>query len=241
VSPNQTGEASAHPAAYRLDAWVAGDEDAPVSKHVASCEACGRYVEGLRGAARAFHERPDAAGPLRRAIAQSERTSRARWRARVVGVAAPLLAAAVVLVVVRSRSGSMGVAPIVEPLAPSGSSGEMRFKGEVSVAVIRERTGRQERLVGPFGVRPSDAVRVEVGVDQAGPLTAGLLTDEGEWVVLLAPTSLSAGTHYSENAARFDATPTRATLLVGAPAAVDRARRTRDFSGLVAWRVTSER
>ena len=55
-----------------------------------------------------------------------------------------------------------------------------------------------------------------------------------------ASSALEAGTHYSELAARFDNSPTRATLVVGDPAAVDRARRTRDFGGVVAWRVTSQ-
>ncbi|HEY4015565.1 MAG TPA: hypothetical protein VGM06_19635 [Polyangiaceae bacterium] len=234
-------QADAHPAPYRLEALAAGDADAKVSEHVASCEACAGYLKALREEAQAFRARPGASGALRRAVEQAERASRSRRQARAVTVAGPLLAAAVVLLVVRARSGSTPPVPIVETLAPPGSSGEMRFKGELSVAAIRERAGRQDRLVGPFAVRASDAVRVEVSVDQEGPLTAGLLTDEGEWVVLLAPASLGAGTHYSERAARFDATPTHATLLVGAPAAVDRARRTRDFAGLVAWRVTSER
>jgi hypothetical protein len=119
-------------------------------------------------------------------------------------------------------------------------SSEMRFKGELSVVVIRERAGRQERIVGSFVVQASDAIRVEVSVDREEPVTAGLLTDEGDWVVLLAPAALGTGTRFSEQAARFDEKPTRATLLVGTPAAVDRARRTREFSGLVAWRVTSD-
>jgi hypothetical protein len=241
VSAPDEDQVSAHPAAHRLEALAAGDEDAKVSEHVASCEGCARYVKALEQEANTFRRRSDAAGPLRRAVAQVEGGSRARWAARTAALAGPLLAAAVVLLLVRPRSGSTTPVPSAEPLAPPGSSGEMRFKGELSVAAIRERGGRQERLVGPFAVRPSDAVRVEVSVDQAGPLTAGLLTDEGEWVVLLLPASVTAGTHYSERAARFDATPTHATLLVGAPAAVDRARRTRDFAGLIAWRVTSER
>jgi hypothetical protein len=117
---------------------------------------------------------------------------------------------------------------------------ESRFKGGLVVAVVRERGGRQERLAGPFQVRAGDRVRVEVSTDREGPLVAGLLTDEGEWVTLLAPIALEAGTHYSELAARFDESPTRATLLVGDPEEVGRARASRDFARVVAWRVTSE-
>jgi hypothetical protein len=117
---------------------------------------------------------------------------------------------------------------------------ESRFKGGLVVAVVRDRGGRQERLAGPFPVRAGDRVRVEVSTDRDRPLAAGLLTDEGEWVTLLAPVALEAGTHYSELAARFDESPTRATLLVGDPEDVERARASRDFVRVVAWRVTSE-
>jgi hypothetical protein len=240
VSSTDQDEANAHPAAHRLEALAAGDEDAKASAHAGSCEACAGYVRALREGAQALGRRADAEGPLRRAVEEAERKLQGRWRVRALGVTAPLLAAAAVLMVMRSRSGSTSL-PSVEPLSPAESPGGIRFKSELSVAAIRERAGRQERLVGPFEVRPSDAVRVEVSADEEGLLTAGLLTDEGEWLTILAPASLQAGTHYSERAARFDATPTHATLLVGAPAAVDRARRTRDFAGLVAWRVTSER
>ena len=114
------------------------------------------------------------------------------------------------------------------------------FKGGISVAAIRERAGRQERLMGPFEVEPSDRIRLEIAVDHEGPVTAGLLSEDGSWAPLLAPVSLGAGTHYSELAARFDNTPTDAILLVGPPADVDRARSTRRFDAVIAWPVRSE-
>jgi hypothetical protein len=57
--------------------------------------------------------------------------------------------------------------------------------------------------------------------------------------VLETPVALSAGTHYSDLAARFDDTPTDAILLVGSPSDVEQARKSRNFDGVVAWRVTS--
>ena len=57
--------------------------------------------------------------------------------------------------------------------------------------------------------------------------------------MLETPVALNAGTHYSDLAARFDDTPTDAILLVGSPADVERARKSRNFEGVVAWRVTS--
>jgi predicted anti-sigma-YlaC factor YlaD len=237
VRPISEDQDRRHPAAYRLDAVAAGDDDERVCEHMASCEDCAGYVSALRQEAQTFRDRRDADGYVTRAL---ERKQRARRRAQVIGVAAPLLAAAAFLLFVGGRPQRETVVQSVEPSGPP-ESGEMRFKGELSVAVIRERNGRQERIVGSFGVRAGDGIRVEVSVDQEGPLTAGLLTDEADWIVLLAPMALKPGTHFSERAARFDETPTRATLLVGTPAAVDRARHTREFAGLVAWRVTSER
>jgi hypothetical protein len=228
-----------HPSLERLEAFAAGDADAGVRGHLASCASCTQYVAAIEAEGRAFRERPGANGPLQRALAAAPEGGRAWSSVRGLALGSALLAAAAVVLFVGVRPHPPRAdLPHAEP--EPAFSGEMRFKGELSVAVIRERGGRQERLVGPFGVRPSDAVRVEVSVDRAGPLTAGLLTDAGEWIVLLAPGRLEPGTHYSEEQARFDGSPTRATLLVGAPAGVERARRTRDFAGLIAWRVTSD-
>jgi hypothetical protein len=107
------------------------------------------------------------------------------------------------------------------------------------VAVVRERSGRQERLTAPFEVEPGDRVRVEVDVDRDQPVAAGLLAADGNWTPLLSAVPLGPGTHYSELAARFDDRPTDAVLVVGAPADVDRARRTRNFADVIAWRVRS--
>jgi hypothetical protein len=248
-----------HPAPARLDALAAGDEDAAARDHVASCAACTQYVAALERQAQAFAQRPDAQGPLRRALARAETDARghgkpdaripaSRTRGRRLAVlAAPLVAAAAVLVLVLGRVHPITMDPqqttalAPQPLPPGEAPPrDMRFKGALSVVAIRDRGGHQERLAGPFAVRAGDAVRVEVSVDHEGPLTAGLLTDDGAWVVLLAPTVLAAGTHDSEKSARFDATPTHATLVVGDPGVVQRARQTRDFSGLVAWKVTRE-
>ena len=230
-----------HPSLDRLEAFAAGDACAGVRGHLASCASCTQYVAALENAKRVFRERPGANGPLQRALAAAPQGALARTHARGLAAGSALLAAAALALFVGVRPPPpRAELPPAEPARESAASGEMRFKGELSVAVIRERGGSQDRLVGPFAVRPSDAVRVEVSVDREGALTAGLLTDAGEWIVLLAPALLPVGTHYSEQQARFDTSPTRATLLVGAPAEVERARRTRDFAGLIAWRVTSD-
>jgi hypothetical protein len=243
VEPTRTDESPKHPAAYRLDAVAAGDADAGVTAHLATCDVCTGHVEKLRGAAARFRASHDANAFVARAQAGARAGERAPWAMRAGMVAAPLLAAALVLLVVRARPGDGGAGGVSTGPSAGASTGpavESRFKGGLVVAVVRERDGRQERLAGPFQVRAGDRVRVEVSTDHAAPLAAGLLTDDGEWVTLLAPAALEAGTHYSEQAARFDESPTHATLLVGDPEDVGRARASRDFTTLLAWRVTSE-
>lgn len=242
-------ESPAHPAAHRLDAVAAGDADAGVAAHLATCDACTRHVAALRAESARFRATSNPAGFVAKAQAAAERRGCSRRAAsitRIGLVAAPLLAAALVLLGVRARptDGGPGLPATTAPTRTSSPVAAdtvgSRFKGGLVVAVVRERMGRQERLVGRLEVRAGDRLRVEVSTDHDGPLAAGLLTDTGEWVTLLAPVALEAGTHYSELDARFDETPTRATLLVGEPGDVERARTTRDFGGVVAWRVTSE-
>jgi hypothetical protein len=222
-----------HPSAPRLDAVAAGDDPGAIAGHLADCEACGRYVARLREEAALFRANVDA-----KAYAENVR-ARARARPvesrayRAFWFAAPLVAAAAAVVL-------WAKSPSHAPRFVPSSAGEAEhFKGGIAVAAVLDRGGHQDRLVGPFEVRPSDRVRVEIAMDHEGPVTAGLLFADGSWATLLAPVSLGPGTHYSELDARFDDAPTDALLVVGAPDAVARARATRNFEGVVAWRIRS--
>ena len=232
-----------HPAGHRLDALAAGDLDLDASAHVEACVECTRYVGQLRAQAARFRAGSDARTFVARAGARSGTRPARSPVARVAWTAAALVtAAASLLLLLRARpqDGVPAPAPTAEQAGPASPREVARFKGGLVVVVVREREGVQQRFSGPLQVRAGDRLRVEVSSDHDGALAAGLLTDEGEWVQLLASSALEPGTHYSELAARFDDSPTRATLVVGDPAAVDRARRTRDFGGVVAWRVTSQ-
>ena len=128
-------------------------------------------------------------------------------------------------------------------LRPSGTPGPdgfptasteatMRLKGPPVLAVVRERQGNQERFTSAIAVAPDDRLRLELTVDREGMYEAGLLGEDGSWLLLLSPTMLTPGAHFSEKAAHLDDTPTPGWLLAGPPEDVARARATRDFSGL---------
>jgi len=232
-------EDTPHPPAPRLEAVAAGDEAGAIAAHLEACEACAAYVSRLEREAAAFRARVDPAAFVEGIRARAA-TSERRRRVRVVWLVGPVVAAAaaVLLWLRASPDGRMSTLSTGAPSsAPPGDVA--RFKGGLSVAAIRERGGRQERLIGPFEVQHSDRIRIEIAVDREEPVTAGLLSDDGTWILLQSPAALSIGTHYSDLAARFDDTPTDALLLVGSPAEVEHARRTRNFEDVVAWRVKS--
>jgi hypothetical protein len=228
-----------HPAAPKLDAVAAGDPPGSIAAHLDACEACAAYVARMTTAANAFRAQAD---PVAFAEAIRVRTT-TRRRAALVWVAGPIVAAAAaILLWLRAtpdvaRGWPVAGSATIPSSAPANAGA--RFKGGLSVAAVRARGGRQERLTGPFQVQPSDRIRIEMAIDHEEPITAGLLSSDGTWTVLEAPVTLSAGTHYSDLSARFDETPIDAWLLVGSPADVERARMSRSFEGIVAWRVTS--
>lgn len=123
--------------------------------------------------------------------------------------------------------------PTSDPTAPTaGAEATFRLKGPPLLAVVREREGAQTRFTGTVAVAPNDRLRLELTVDRPGTYESGLLGEDGSWIVLLAPTMLDPGAHFSERAARIDDHPSPGWLLAGSPADVARARATRDFSGL---------
>jgi hypothetical protein len=237
------GDEALHPAAVRLEALAADDHEAATAAHVEACEACAAYVAKLKEEASAFRARVDAVA-FAKAIAARESSTRPPGVVKAIGIVTPALAiaAAALLWLHGAGPGAVVTPPGLTPPVPASdtSSAEgARFKGGLTVAVVRERGGAQERLAGPFEVRPGDRIRVEIGVDREEAITAGLLADDGTWTVLEAPSTLATGTHYSELAARFDDSPTQAFLLVGSPVDVARARSVGRFDEVVAWRVTS--
>jgi hypothetical protein len=229
-----------HPPAPRLEAVAAGDAPGPMAAHIEACNECRAYVSRLKCEAEAFRARVD---PNAFAEGIRERAATSKWRGRVtiVWLASPVAAMAAAWVLwLRAPPRIEGVSTPSTAIVSRVPVGEAaRFKGGLSVAAIRERGGRQERLTGPFEVEPFDRIRLEIAVDREEPITAGLLSDDGTWTLLQSPVALRAGTHYSDLAARFDGAPSDAWILVGSPAEVEHARRVRNFEDVVAWRVKS--
>jgi hypothetical protein len=226
-----------HPAGARLDAVATGDADAAAIAHVAECAACAAYVDELRGAIETFAEKegtlPD--GFVDRvARARTARKRPRRFSPWVAGATSGLALAAAGLLLVRVGPGSR---PGDTPSAPS--EGPIRFKGGSQVAVIVEREGRQSRETGVLRIAPGDRIRAEIAVDHDTEVTAGVLTDGGEWAVLQPPAYFTAGTHFSERSISFDARVEDGWVVVGPPPAVEQARRTRDFGSVQALRVHS--
>jgi hypothetical protein len=225
-----------HPSAVALESFAAGDATEAVARHVDACADCKQYVAALEDEARRFGDAPAPAF-----LAELEVYQGARDEAKVsslairrasrrlspwVFAAVPLFAAAAAAVFVVRPDG----APLELPNEPTATG--VRLKGPPAIAVVRERAGAQERFSGSVSVAPHDGLRLEVTVDREGTYEAGLLGEDGTWIVLLAPTVLSPGAHLSEKAARFDDRPGPGWLLAGSPSDVARARATRDFSGL---------
>ena len=210
-------EISEHPPSFRLDAHVAGDTDPRTMTHLASCEACAAYVTELT----------DQAG-------LSE--GRSAEFVLAIWIGAPILAAAAALVLVR---GEIGHGP--DDFVVGSGRPSTRFKGGLQIAVVRDRNGEQSRSTSDVGVRPSDRLRVEIGLDDARPLEVGFLAKDGTWVELVAPALVEAGTHFSERAARFDDTPSEGWILAGEPDEVNRARTSHSFDRVHVITVVADR
>jgi hypothetical protein len=230
-----------------LDALAVGDHDEEAGEHVAHCAACGRYVDAVSQGAAAFAKEKAAeadefmrrvrareapASLVSRRALDATKPSRGTWFA---GAATFLAAAACLLLVVRGR------VPSVDDPEPKPLQGPVRLKGALSLNVVVERAGMQVRESGSLNLAPGDRVRLELALATDADLAAGILSDDGEWAELQTPTFFAAGTHFSDRSVFFQDDVPSGWLLAGAPSAIERARKTRDFAGLVVLRVRGRR
>ena len=133
----------------------------------------------------------------------------------------------------RSRP-DVPIEPHVDPVAETRPT---RFKGGMQVAVIVEHLGAQSRQTDALALEPGDRIRLEIALDHDARVSAGVLTDDGEWAPLEPPLSLAAGTHFSEESIAFtDSVPT-GHVVVGDADAVARARADHDLARVTTIRL----
>ena len=132
-------------------------------------------------------------------------------------------------------------------VATPNQASDTAFKGGIQLAVIRERDGAQKRFTSEVTIRPGDRLRIEVALDHSQNILAGVLADDGTFLDLLHEGPRGAGTFFSEDAAHFDASPTRGVVIVGTRSAVEAARAahgvqatTDGSAGIASLRVTWE-
>jgi hypothetical protein len=212
---------AAHPAVFRLDALAAGDRDQEAAEHLVACPECRAYVESVTAE---FLAAPRADAPMFvEEVVRAEQRRAVRRPAWVWAAASAVALAACLLLLVRTTGG---------PSTDLPTRAETHFKGGIQLAVIRDRDGHQERLATSLPARAGDRVRIELGVDSARPVEAGILATDGTWTLLLAPAELEAGVHYSEEGARFQDDAVEGWILAGAPEAVEDARKRRNFDAV---------
>jgi hypothetical protein len=228
---SEQSEQSEHPASYLLEEFAAGAGDEPTARHVETCDGCRSYVERFRGAAARFARESVSADVFAdRVVSRSQSSRKVAW-VGVAGTLSLVAAAAVILLLLRPPETATG--PVALATTPQAEDVEgVRFKGGPQVAIIREREGRQVRLVTDAGIRPGDRLRVEVSVDAAATVEVGVLSEDGAWVTLMSASMLTPGTHFTPKAVRFDDSPSAGWILAGAPDAVARARSTRQFDSV---------
>jgi hypothetical protein len=240
-----------HPSSLDLEAFACGEKIALVDAHVDACAECRAFVDELAAGAKAFassiEEGLDAllekAGariapeaPARVVSLADERNARdAHKKKSSLVMLLPLVAVAagvVVWIALPSLSPApkttMNTAtPTSVPTGPATEDPETTFKGGVQIAVVRDRDGHQDRFTSRVVVRPGDRLRIEVALDRSEAILAGVLADDGTFLPLMAEGTRGQGTHFSEQAARFDDDPTRGWILVGPADAIEKSKAAR--------------
>ncbi len=228
-----------HPNALDLEALALGESPGggATATHVAACDACRDYVERVRGAA----EAPRAKAPEARVAELTKRSGAAPSVRMLLPVAVPFaLAAGVLLWLTRPGPPAGPDQPLALARDPEPVEPDTRFKGGLTVAVVRERGPEQTRFTSSVSVRSGDRLRLEVALDRTDAILAAVLGDDGSFLELMTEGVRDAGMHLSERSARVDDAPTRGVIVVGRPEDVRRARATRDTRGLVTFPIEVE-
>jgi hypothetical protein len=167
---------------------------------------------------------PPAAGPSGR-----------RTRSLTVGVLAVTVTVVAAAFWVASRPPG-GRGGIDSP----GATAMNRATGDMALAAIVARDGREQRRSGEISVYPGENLRVEVTLQEDREAIVGFVGENGVWTELLPKTRLTKGNHVCPEPLRFGDDPSSGVLVAGSPEAIEHARETDDFRGLTALRVRLE-
>lgn len=248
-----------HPSSLDLEAFACGEKLALVDAHVGVCDECRAFVEKLAAGAKAFAisieegledllAKVSTREPAVRDNVVALSSAKKRETKSSLFMLLPLVAVAagvIVWIVLPSLSPrqktTMNTTPTVTPTGLPTEDPETTFKGGVQVAVVRDREGHQDRFTSKVVVRPGDRLRIEVALDRSEAILAGVLAEDGTFLSLMTEGTRGQGTHFSEQAARFDDEPTRGWILVGPPDAIERAKAARaPVRGVTAMRLEWE-
>ena len=227
-----------HPASLDLEAFACGEQNDSVAEHIASCDACKAFTSDLEAAQRAFAEETDVDAVIEAAVSAAGKHDAPIRPIRPMTAALRILPfiamAAGVLLWMRMSATTPDLRGPTPPTtaATNGATTSpanenttgTAFKGGTQLAVIRERDGVQKRFTTEVSVRKGDRLRIEVALDRSSNIIAGVLADDGTFLDLLHEGQRGTGTFYSEEAARFDDSPTRGYVIVGTADAVAKAR-----------------
>ncbi len=233
-----------HPPSIDLEAFACGEQNDTVAAHVATCDSCKAFTTEIESAAKTFAADANVDEIIAAAKqAASKEPGESHVPVPIAAIAPtpirrldtalrvlPFLAmAAGVLLWMRLSATTPDLHPQTAPLAANTSQTNTdttgtAFKGGTQLAVIRERDGIQKRFTGEVPVRKGDRLRIEVALDHSSNILGGVLAEDGTFLDLLHEGQRGTGTFYSEEAARFDDSPTRGYVIVGPKDAVALAR-----------------
>ena len=234
-----------HPSLYKIYANMDSDADPEVAHHIATCPECRRKAEEREVNRQAFlAEGPtpeEFADRVVEMVAKEDAAERRRLRRRYAyiftgGVTVGIAAAAALLLTLGATRA---------PSPPSGLLTEVRYRGAaLQFTAVRVRGSEQTRHASEFTARVGDQLNVEIDLDRPTRLSAGVLTEDGQWEPMFEDRLMAPGIHHSNS----DSSPTVGEgadpgwVLVGPPERVREAikKKTPSVDGVYAVRVVPE-
>lgn len=220
----------AHPADLELELVHLGEPAPEVSQHVAQCERCQRFLQQLeQGKERTWRRQsPEAYAPWlrqRRSERAAQRAARSHWLMGVSGALALAASLALVLpAVLRDEAATADTGPgTAEDLRAKGAAAAPRA-ADSRLSIVRVRGGQTQVFREVVPVAPNDTLALRFFLPAPGQLSAGILTDAGEWAAFFDGAQFAAGNHVPELTLQVNDEPGSGRVLLGPPEQVAAAR-----------------